>query len=106
MTCLVPGPRVAPRFLSWQLFARQEELRATAPFTTLPILNNEFIKSVSMVVPPLPRQLEVVASLDDEASRCQALAGRVDRQIALLQERRQTVITATVTGQLDIAEAA
>ncbi|GIU94523.1 MAG: hypothetical protein KatS3mg012_0980 [Gaiellaceae bacterium] len=31
---------------------------------------------------------------------------RIDRQIALLRERRQALITAAVTGQLDVSKAA
>jgi type I restriction enzyme S subunit len=106
LTCLVTGTRMHPRFLAWQLFARQEELRATAPFTTLPILNNEFVRSLVMVVPSLAEQTQTADRLDDEARRTSALIQRETRQIILLQERRQALITAAVTGQLDIPEAA
>lgn len=106
MTCLVPGPRVIPRFLSWQLFARRDEIRATAPFTTLPILNNEFIRSLPIMVPPLSRQEQVVSHLDDAVASADALAARARKQVALLQERRQALITAAVTGQLHTLETA
>jgi type I restriction enzyme S subunit len=106
MTCLVPRPRVLPRFLSWQLFARRDEIRSTAPFTTLPIISNEFIKSLSLLVPSLFRQREIVSRLDCESARAQALRDRSERQVALLTERRQAIITAAVTGQLDIGAAA
>ena len=106
MTCLVPGSRVVPRFLSWQLLARRDEIVATAPFTTLPIINNEFVRSLSMVIPPITKQLEIAGHLDIEARRAQALAECAEKQATLLQERRQALITAAVTGQLDILEAA
>ncbi len=106
MTCLVPGPRILPRFLAWQLFARRDELCAAAPFTTLPILSNEFVKSLLMVIPALPRQAELVDHLDQEAATVQSLASRARAQASLLSERRLALITAAVTGQLDIPEAA
>ncbi len=106
MTCLVTGPRIVPRFLSWQLFARRDEIRAIAPFTTLPIINNEFIRSLSLIVPPIAKQAEIVGLLDDETTKMQALVDCIERQITLLKERRQALITAAVTGQLDIPESA
>lgn len=106
MTCLMPGPRVIPRFVAWQLFARREELRATAPFTTLPILNNDFIQSVLMVVPSLARQEMAVLRLDTQALVTQALADRTGKQLTLIQEHRRALITAAVTGELDIPELA
>jgi type I restriction enzyme, S subunit len=102
ITCLVPDPSVLPRFLSWQLLARRDEIRATAPFTTLPIINNEFIRSLAMVVPPVADQVERVGRLDQEASRVQRLVAQMKRQVALLHERRLALITAAVTGNLDI----
>ena len=45
-------------------------------------------------------------SLDASGSECEPHADALTRQIALLQERRQALITAAVTGQLDIPEAA
>ena len=64
MTAVVPGERLRPRFLAWQLWARGGEMRATAPYTTLPILNNDFVKSFQIHVPTLEEQNEIIASLD------------------------------------------
>lgn len=102
MTCIVPGPLLVPRFLSWQLFARTDEMRAIAPFTTLPIINNDFLKSLSFVVPDIDQQTEMVTRLDREAHHTRCLSEKIKRQIALLRERRQALIAAAVTGELDI----
>jgi type I restriction enzyme, S subunit len=106
LTCLVAGAKIHPRFLAWQLFGRQDELRATAPFTTLPILNNEFVRSLVMMVPPISKQARIADTLDREATRISALAECEGRQVRLLRERRQALITAAVAGELDISEAA
>jgi type I restriction enzyme S subunit len=106
VTCLVAGPRVEARFLAWQLLARQDELRATAPFTTLPILNNDFIRSLPISLPSISEQMSAADRLDQEAAKMLAVREREEKQIALLQERRQALITAAVTDLLDVPEAA
>ena len=56
ITCIKGNELVLPRFLSWQLWARSEEVREIAPYTTLPILNNEFLLSLPIFVPALDSQ--------------------------------------------------
>ena len=99
MTCITPSVRVLPRFLSWQLWARADELRETAPYTTLPILNNDFLRSVSIVVPSLDMQEGVVRRLDRSADLLLATDESLRTQIGLLAERRQALITEAVTGE-------
>ena len=101
MTCITPNTKVVPRFLSWQLWALADELRETAPHTTLPILNNDFLRSVSISVPPLDHQASIVTRLDRKADRVSAVSKRLRVQIELLAERRQALITKAVTGKSD-----
>lgn len=59
-------------------------------------------------VPRAPRvdQDATVAELDAERRRMTGMRDVLSRQVELLQERRQALVTAAVTGQLDIPEAA
>ncbi len=102
MTCIVSGPLLVPRFLSWQLFSRAAEMKETAPYTTLPIINNGFLKSVSIFLPPLDVQEAVVRQLDDEARRAKKLLAALYRQHECMREHRQALITAAITGQLSV----
>lgn len=102
ITCITPNALMVPRFLSWQLWARAEELRATAPYTTLPILNNDFLRSILLVVPAFRLQQAMVERLDQAADRVKAITDRLRTQISLLAERRQALITAAVTGDMAI----
>lgn len=106
MTCIVAASTLVPRFLSWQLFARCDELRATAPFTTLPILNNDFLKVLLIDVPTLSVQHAVVSHLDSVAENTRRVIEALTDQMALLIEHRQALITAAVTGELEVAGAA
>ena len=60
ITCLSGNGRVLPKFLSWQLWGRSDEIHEIAPYTTLPILNNEFLRSLPFYAPPLEAQQNIV----------------------------------------------
>jgi len=52
-------------------------------------------------LPPLPEQRAIAAFLDRETARIDALIGHKQRLIALLEEKRQAVISHAVTKGLD-----
>jgi type I restriction enzyme S subunit len=106
ITGLVPSSDTDGRYLAWQLWARKDEIRDTAPYATLPIISNDFIKSLAISFPPLTEQVYVVRQLDDLANLTGRLTTDLMAQVVLLQERRQALITEAVTGQLDIPEVA
>ncbi|MEV0572035.1 restriction endonuclease subunit S [Micrococcus luteus] len=53
-------------------------------------------------VPPLDEQREIADHLDRETAKIDALIAKAERFIELAQERRAALITAAVTGQLEI----
>ena len=55
-----------------------------------------------MPYPPVVEQREIVAFLDGELARFDGLTAEAQRAIDLLQERRMTLISAVVTGQIDV----
>jgi type I restriction enzyme S subunit len=57
-------------------------------------------------VPPREEQAVIVSSLNQEKQRIDALLHKTERSIELLKERRSTLITAAVTGQIDLRDAA
>ncbi|WOT35393.1 restriction endonuclease subunit S [Streptomyces coeruleorubidus] len=105
ITALAPELDMVGRFLAWQLWAATDELRELAPYTTLPIINNDFLKSFPIAVPPAAHQRVVVERLDLAASRLRALERTAQQATNLLAERRQALITAAVTGQFDVSTA-
>jgi type I restriction enzyme S subunit len=54
------------------------------------------------VLPPIEEQRQVVAFLRSETKMIDALAAEAQKAIDLLQERRTALITAAVTGQIDV----
>jgi type I restriction enzyme S subunit len=69
-------------------------------------LNLEQVKEVgenlSIVVPPLQEQQEIASLLDSASGDANLLIVEAEKAIALLQERRSALISAAVTGQIDV----
>jgi type I restriction enzyme M protein len=61
---------------------------------------------VHLPVPPLEEQSAIVKHIARETAKLDAVRLATKRTIALLKERRAALITAAVTGQIDVMEAA
>ena len=99
MTCMRIATGADARFFAWQLWAASMELKDLAPYTTLPILNNDYMKSFLVAVPGLDRQRRIASRLDSAADELRALERAASRANALVAERRQALITAAVCGR-------
>lgn len=69
--------------------------------TTIQNINAEKYSQLLVPVPPLYAQSAIVSLLKEETSRIDALISKKERQIELLQEKRQAIITHAVTKGLD-----
>jgi type I restriction enzyme S subunit len=69
---------------------------------TIPHLTGEKLRLYRFPTPPVSEQDEIAAFLDQESSRFHALTTEAQRAIDLLQERRTALISAAVTGQIDV----
>jgi len=95
--------RVRPEYLAWLIRSLREEIRETAPNTTLPIVSTSKIGSLRVPVPTLNVQQQIAERLDAAAHHADALKTEVGTQKLLLQDRKQALITAAVTGQLEVS---
>lgn len=93
------------RFLLHQLAARADELRKTAPSATLPIINNEALKSLPIACPPVDEQRLLLRGWDHLRDQAGSAMLSIQRSIDLLTECKQSLITAAVTGELDVTTA-
>ena len=64
----------------------------------------DILLDLKIPFPPLPEQRAIAEYLDAETARIDTLVSKLQRQIELLTERRQAVITAAVTGKLDVKD--
>ena len=60
------------------------------------------VRKLVTPVPPLDEQDEIATFIDRQASTFDALICEATRAIALLKERRAALISAAVTGKIDL----
>ncbi|CAK0743996.1 type I restriction enzyme, S subunit [Gammaproteobacteria bacterium] len=65
-------------------------------------LNFVQIGEISIPLPPLPEQILIASFLDRETSKIDALTTEAKRAIDLLKESRSALISAAVTGKIDV----
>jgi type I restriction enzyme S subunit len=69
-------------------------------------INRNAVGTLKVPVPPCREQQEIARAINEVRRENQAIENVIQTQLTLLQERRRALISAAVTGQLDIAEAA
>lgn len=62
-------------------------------------LNSTIIKSLTILVPPLSEQQEIVSYIESQTARLDKSIEKAEYQIELLQELKQSIITEVVTGK-------
>lgn len=92
------------RFLTLMLRAAYDELRliSDAGGSTRGALTLSSLGNVLVARPSLAEQRQIVDHLDRETAKIDALIAKAERFIELAQERRAALITAAVTGQIEI----
>ena len=99
------GPLLRPRFLLLCLRAmRNDLLGRLAMGSTHKTIYMPDIQSLRIPLPPVDEQDEIVGAVWRQLDRDGRIEDLLSRQIDLLTERRQALITAAVTGQLDVAD--
>ncbi len=80
----------------------QEKLTSIETGAMHPHLNCGEVKFVEIPLPPLADQLSIVGYINKSADQFDTLTTEAQRAIDLLQERRTALISAAVTGQIDV----
>jgi type I restriction enzyme S subunit len=103
-----PGERLLPLFLFWAFNSDycQESIRVVAKGSTFLEITLDALRRIQLAVPPRDEQAKIVSFLISETARNDTLTIEAQRAIILLQERRAALISAAVTGQIDVREAA
>ncbi|GAG98618.1 unnamed protein product, partial [marine sediment metagenome] len=86
----------------YQIKRLEPAIRGTAPNTTLPIIDQQEVGYLPFVVPPLSEQQKIVVYLDQEIAKIDKLKDRVESAIDTLHEYRASLISAAVTGKIDV----
>ncbi len=101
--------RVIPNFLGLMIrvYGRRDiEVEANGASSSMVNIAQSVIMNLRVNVPPVAEQTEIVAQVGHATTRLDTLIEKTERSIALIKERRAALITAAVTGQIDLRAAA
>ena len=99
--------RATSSYVALQLSTTANALAgALATGTTRGRMNLSATEDREIALPPLPEQAAIAAYLDVETAKLDALVVQVEEAVERLQEYRTALITAAVTGKIDVRQAA
>lgn len=95
---------VRPEFVAYSALADigQAQLNGQAYGGTKVQLALDDVKSLWLPVPPIKEQSAIATYLARETAKLDNLAAKVEQAIARLQDYRTALITAAVTGKIDV----
>ena len=100
----VCGSEVDNRFILHIIYAMTLELRRITAGATIPTIGMDDVKSMVAPIPPIHEQHEIISHIIRQRNLIDQITAKISQQIEKLQEYRQSLITAAVTGKIDITE--
>lgn len=103
---LRPSPSVSTPFLRWIFESKpfQQYVDLTCVGTAQRVLNMDDLSALRFAFPPTPEQESIAASLREKVACIDDLIGRAEKAVLLLKERRAALISAAVTGKIDVRD--
>ena len=99
---LPPGTEIIGEFLLLFILAARSHLLSLATGGGQPNINQEIVRSLRLPLPPLAEQHAIVQKVEASLQSLDSAASLAATQVGLLQERRSALISAAVTGQIDV----
>lgn len=106
--CRLEPDQVDARFIGWFMLTTtgQDQLNEGAAGGTKVQLALDDIRGLRVPTVPIEQQRSIAADLDWQTSKIDVLIAETERFVELSRERRISLITAAVTGQIDVREMA
>src|SRR5690606_24394848 len=80
----------------------QEHIKLTAYGGAQPNISDTGMLSYFSAVPPIEEQMEICRYLNDVLKHLSSIVAETERSLSYLQERRSALISAAVTGKIDV----
>lgn len=96
---------LTPEFLLHWLEGLRQFLPSLARSNTQDNINAEQVRQLPLILPSLSEQRRILQQFSGECDTANVLVSKIGQQCKLLAERRQALITAAVTGQIDVTTA-
>lgn len=98
----VCGPRIIPEYLMYTFRAMRDHLLSLMIGSTHKTIYQPIAAALRIPLPPIDEQHTIVAALRSELDQIDTLIAKAERFIELSKERRAALITAAVTGQIEV----
>ncbi len=98
------GRHFENRYICWLFLSQQFTAWSVleSDRVAMPKINRETLGELRMPVPPIPEQRAIAGHLDRETAKIDRMVAKVEEAIERLQEYRTALITAAVTGKIDV----
>lgn len=104
---------IDPNLMGWQinekalskyiaLLLKTRKLDDIADVSTVPQINNKHINPEKFPLPPIKEQQEILDYIDGRLITFDDLIDKAEQAIQLMQERRTALVSAAVTGKIDV----
>ncbi len=100
--------KIIAKYLAFSLISdtvryMKDSISAGSVLTQFPIKD---LNNIPVIYPDIQEQQEIVYYLDEKTTKIDSLITKATQAIDLLKEKRTTLISAAVTGKIDVREAA
>jgi type I restriction enzyme, S subunit len=99
---LPPSRKVRSEYLLLFVLAARSHLLSLATGGGQPNINQEVIRSLRIPVPAVSEQEDIARQVRSSLGGIDSVSSMASKQVELLQERRSALISAAVTGQIDV----
>ena len=99
ITALKVTGQTFPKYLAYLMFSSGQYIRETALYTIVPIINNQYLSSLKIVLPNRVVQETIVEYLDKKIEQINKMIVIKNDQIKNINKQRQTLIYDYVTGK-------
>lgn len=98
--------RLDNRYIYWLLLSSEFSAWAVleSDRVAMPKINRDTLNSLIMPVPTLHEQVSIANFLDHESTKIDRMISKTEEAVERLQEYRISLVTATVTGKIDVRE--
>jgi type I restriction enzyme S subunit len=98
------GSRLRPEYLLFVLRSMTQELERLTMGATVLTIGMPDVKSLAIPIPPLLEQDEIVPHVLHRRAQLDSLVAKIRHAIDRLKELRTALISAAVTGKIDVRE--
>lgn len=102
LAALEAYPKLNNEYLHYYLQATYDYIREEGRGGNQAALNCEIIRKFPITIPPLEEQVKIIKQIKNLSVTFKALIRKAESAIQLMQERRTALISAAVTGKIDV----